>query len=243
MAALTGRFLAGACEPSPDRIDFLAAVCPKLPITRRLAMKCVPTRGFLYLFLAACGGLGILASTLVAEPQSAEHAAPALPPDANTPARQAVLEAGLAKMLSGATLEGSFTRTGAGSESDKLSREKYTLGEVKKVAGDMWQMPARIQYGDKDVTLPIMLPIRWAGDTPVAIVDLSLPGFGAVSARVMFFDDHYAGYWKHGAHSGSMFGVIHRAKAIAPTPNASRTVPGESTPALMRQGVNPANVK
>ena len=68
---------------------------------------------------------------------------------------------------------------------------------------------ARIQYGGKDITLPIILPIRWAGDTPiVAVDDLPLPGFGTVSARVMFFEGHYAGYWKHGDHGGNMFGVI-----------------------------------
>ena len=39
-------------------------------------------------------------------------------------------------MLSGATLEGSFTSTGAGSDPTKLSREKYTLGEVKKLDGN-----------------------------------------------------------------------------------------------------------
>lgn len=127
--------------------------------------------------------------------------------------RQAELEAALAKTLSNATLEGSFTNTASGSDPTRLSREKYTLGEVKKVSGEIWQIPARIEYGGKDVTIPIMLPIRWAGDTPVVTVDdLSLPGFGTVSARVMFFGGHYAGYWKHGDHGGSMFGVIHPAK-------------------------------
>ena len=113
-------------------------------------------------------------------------------------------------MLSGATLEGSFTSSGAAA--NKLSAEKYTLGDVKKIGGEIWQFPARIQYGGKDVTIPILLPVRWAGDTPVVVVDqVDLPGFGSVSARVLFFDGHYAGYWKHGEHSGNLFGVIHPA--------------------------------
>lgn len=129
---------------------------------------------------------------------------------------QAELEAGLSKMLSGATLEGSFTSSGPGSDPAKLNREKYTLGDVKKIAGDVWQFPARIEYGGKDITLPIPLPIRWAGDTPVVVVDqVELPGFGAVSARVMFFEGHYAGFWKHGEHSGNLFGEIHSAKEKA----------------------------
>jgi hypothetical protein len=122
-------------------------------------------------------------------------------------------EAALAAMLSGATLEGSFTVTGPGHDLTKLSREKYTLGEVKKLDGKLWLIPARIQYGDKDLQLPITLPIEWAGDTPVVVVDnLGLPGLGTVSARVMFFADHYAGYWQHGDAGGHLFGVIHRSK-------------------------------
>jgi hypothetical protein len=130
---------------------------------------------------------------------------------------QAKLDAALSKMMSGATLEGSFTSNGPGTDSAKLGREKYTLGEVKRVAGDVWQFPARIEYGGKDVTLPIPLPVRWAGDTPVVVVDeVDLPGFGSVSARVMFFDGHYAGYWKHGEHSGNLFGEIHSANDKRP---------------------------
>jgi hypothetical protein len=136
--------------------------------------------------------------------------------------RQAELESALAKMLSGATLEGSFTSTGAGRDPTKLSREKYTLGEVKKVHGNIWLIPARIQYGEHDVTLPIPVPIHWAGDTPVIVVDnVTLPGFGTVSARVMFFADHYAGYWKHGSHGGHLFGVIRRDDQ----PDAPRPAP------------------
>lgn len=125
--------------------------------------------------------------------------------------KRAELEAGFQKMLSGATLTGSFTTTGAGSDAAKLAREKYTLGEVKKLQGDYWLIPARIEYGDKDVTIPLTLRVRWAGDTPMIVVDeVNLPGFGTVSARVLFFADHYAGYWKHGESGGHLFGTISR---------------------------------
>ena len=133
--------------------------------------------------------------------------------------RQAELEGALAKMLSGATLEGSFTSTGAGGDPTKLSREKYTLGKVQKLAGKFWLIPARIQYGEHDMTLPITVPIEWAGDTPLIVIDnVPLPGFGTVSARVMFFADHYAGYWKHGEHGGHLFGIIRRGEAKAAEP-------------------------
>ena len=129
--------------------------------------------------------------------------------NADTAQRHAELEAALMEMLSGATLEGSYTSTGPGSDPTRLSRDKYTLGDVRKVGGNLWLIPARIQYAEHDVTLPITVPIHWAADTPVIVVDnLGLPPFGAVSARVMFFGGHYAGYWQHGEHGGHLFGVI-----------------------------------
>ena len=177
-------------------------------------------------FATVCSGFrwSVCASAAVlarAEEQTTSN------PSTSSADHQAKLEAALSKMLSGATLEGSFTASGPGTDPTKISREKYTLGEVKKVAGDIWQFPARIEYGGKDITLPIPLPIRWAGDTPVVVVDqVELPGFGSVSARVMFFDGHYAGYWKHGEHSGNLFGEIHSAKekADASPPTETRDV-------------------
>ena len=127
---------------------------------------------------------------------------------------QADREAALAQMLSGATLEGSFTVSGR--EGGQLTSDKYALGEVKKLDAGNWLFPTRIQYEDKDFTLPLTLPIEWAGDTPVVVVDnVGLPGRGTFSARVLFFHDHYAGYWQHGDVGGNLFGRIHRAEQPA----------------------------
>jgi hypothetical protein len=135
------------------------------------------------------------------------------PSAANAPS-PAAREASFAKLLSGATLEGSYTSTGAEADGAKLSRDKYTLGEVKKLDGKLWSIQTRIQYGEHDVTVPITVPVEWAGDTPVIVVDkLALPGLGTFSARVMFFAKHYAGYWEHGDHGGHLFGIVHPADA------------------------------
>lgn len=178
----------------------------------------------------ACGcivGCAFFASMFSAK---AQHSV--VPPDTaapqtetDSPKRQAELEAVLVEMLSGATLEGSFTSTGPGRDLSQLHGEKYTLGDVKKLGGNLWLIPARIQYGEHDVTLPIPVPIHWAKDTPVVVIDdLGLPGFGTVSARVMFFADHYAGYWKHGDRGGHLFGIIRRAEK-KPTSSSSRRNP------------------
>lgn len=129
---------------------------------------------------------------------------------------QADLEADLSRLLSGATLEGSFNSDGA--DPTRLSTDKYTLGTVRKLAGKTWLIQAKIGYRGSDVMFPLPLPIEWAGDTPVIVVDkLTIPGMGTFNARVMFFDGHYSGYWKHGDRGGNMFGIIRKAPATAPT--------------------------
>jgi hypothetical protein len=149
----------------------------------------------------------------MAQQPATEKTAPSSDSAAQTPAApaadQAALEKTFAEMLSGATLEGSFTSTGRERDPTKLSREKYTIGQVRKIAGNVWLIPARIQYGERDLTVPVPAPVRWAGDTPVIVVD-NIPGLENMSARVLFFADHYAGYWRHGDHGGHLFGTITR---------------------------------
>ncbi len=125
---------------------------------------------------------------------------------------RAELEKQFAETLSGATLEGTFTTTGK--EDKPPAREKYTLGKVKKLKDDYWLFEARIQYGDHDVTLPLSLEVKWAGDTPViTLTDVLVPGFGKFTARVMIFRGQYAGTWSGGDHGGHLFGKIVKAPA------------------------------
>jgi hypothetical protein len=124
-----------------------------------------------------------------AQPKQAT-AQPATPAPVAAPApkatkSQAELEADFAKMLSGATLAGSFTSTGGGRDPSRLSSDKYSLGDVKKLGGNIWLIHARMQYGGNDYTVPLPLPIQWAGDTPMIVVDeVTIPGHGTFTARV-----------------------------------------------------------
>jgi hypothetical protein len=137
---------------------------------------------------------------------------------------RAQLETELSELLTNATLEGSFTSTGPGSDPRRLASDKYTLGNVRKLDGNNWLIQARIQYGGRDVMVPLNLPIEWAGDTPVIVVDdLMIPGLGTFSARVMFFDKHYSGYWKHGERGGILFGVVRRPGEVPATQPAGST--------------------
>jgi hypothetical protein len=126
---------------------------------------------------------------------------------AGAPPDRAKLEEAFKEMLDGATLVGHFTLTGR--EATDLKEERYNLKSVEKLPNGRWLFRAQIRYGDHDVTVPLPLPVEWAGDTPMIVVDkLAIPGLGTFDARVMFFKDHYAGYWSGGDHGGHLFGVI-----------------------------------
>ncbi len=113
------------------------------------------------------------------------------------------------KEMSGAELLGSFTVDGA--EEQKLHADRYSLKQVQYLHGDYWKFEARIRYGDRDVTVPIPLEIRWAGDTPVVtLTDFTIPGLGKYTARVLFYRGRYAGTWWADDHGGQMFGKIVR---------------------------------
>lgn len=127
---------------------------------------------------------------------------------------QEQLEQAFADRLSGASLQGFFTITGRqNAEQPELLGERYDLLEVRKLEGNSWLFRARIRYGDHDVTLPMTLPVEWAGDTPVVVVDnIGFPGLGTYSARVLFHQSHYAGHWQGGDHGGHLFGTIERTQ-------------------------------
>ncbi|HWE00989.1 MAG TPA: hypothetical protein VG326_01170 [Tepidisphaeraceae bacterium] len=121
--------------------------------------------------------------------------------------------------MTNASLAGQFTIDG---ENTAPKKDHYTIVSVKKLRGDLWLFNARIQFGSKDVTVPLVLPVVWAGDTPIiTVTNVGVPGIGSYTARVMIFDDHYAGVWSGGpTHQGLLFGRIeHAAPASAPATN------------------------
>ena len=88
--------------------------------------------------------------------------------------------------------------------------ERYEISEVTKLEGDRWRFDVRLTYGSVDATLPVVVPMVWAGDTPmVSITDFAIPGLGEeFGARVVFHDERYAGTWDHGEYGGLMYGTI-----------------------------------
>jgi hypothetical protein len=159
--------------------------------------------------------LTVLAVTFVAsvsalraqESKPAEQKAPAVA--AKPKLTQEELEAKFKATLTRATMSGRW----CGVKDGKLTPEKedkYTIVSVNKLGGEAWIVNARIQYGEKDFTVPVPVQVKWAGDTPVITVDgMTMPGGKtAYSARVLVYDNTYAGTWSGGDHVGLMNGVI-----------------------------------
>ena len=124
------------------------------------------------------------------------------------PASLSDRERAFTERMRNAVLVGHFTVEGR-ERRDGLP-ERYEISSVTKLDGDRWRFNARVKYGRVDTTLPVVVPVVWAGDTPmVSITDVDLPGLGeAFSARVLFYDERYAGTWDHGDYGGMMYGTI-----------------------------------
>jgi len=125
------------------------------------------------------------------------------------PASLTDLERDFAERMQNVALVGHFTIDG---REDVGGRpERYEIASVTKVGENDWRFDARIAYGNTDVTLPVTVPIVWAGDTPmISITDFEIPTLGTFDTRLIFHDDRYAGSWQHGEFGGLMYGTIER---------------------------------
>lgn len=121
-------------------------------------------------------------------------------------------EKAFASKLTGAVLAGSFSLDGKDAGAHKPDR--YQIVSAKKVNGDDWVVTAKMKIGEKELDIPIAIKVFWADDAPVmSLTDLTIPGMGTFTARVMFHGDRYAGTWQHGEVGGHMWGVIEKSPA------------------------------
>jgi hypothetical protein len=124
------------------------------------------------------------------------------------------LESQFVERMRDVSLIGTFTERGE--EGKPASPERYDIASVEKVGPDSWRFKATLQCCGINGTLPVVVPMRWVGDTPVIMMtDTNLPGLGTFSVRVCFYGDRYSGIWQHGARGGHMAGQIAR-RAAAP---------------------------
>ena len=171
--------------------------------------------------------LAIVLAATIATAEDPEQPPP--PPAEDAPqVEMNELEKKFEKTMSGATLVGRFTIEGQGNDDKPPAEERYVISKVTKIGEDRWLFVARI--GEAKVPVPLPLPVKWAGDTPViSVTKVSVPGMGTYTARVLIYDDHYAGTWDAGDHGGHLWGRIERAGA-AGKPGAKQAEPKGDAP-------------
>ena len=115
------------------------------------------------------------------------------------------------KAMKGVRFSGFFTVDGS---KNPPSEEVYEIQSVQKFGDqDLWIFTARIKYGQKDVTLPMPLPVKWVGAIPVITMDeMNILGLGTFSAHVVIDGKKYAGTWSHGKVGGHLYGKITKIK-------------------------------
>jgi hypothetical protein len=111
-------------------------------------------------------------------------------------------------LLTDCTMDGRWYSV-KGSEMGEEKQDKYQIVSVSKVKGDSWVITTKMKYGGREMSLPLPIEVKFAGDTPVIVVNnLMIPAGGTYSARVVFYQNTYAGSWTGGDHGGLLSGVI-----------------------------------
>src|SRR5678816_3579689 len=66
--------------------------------------------------------------------------------------------------------------------------DRYEISSVEKVGPDLWRFNARMDCCGVTGAIPVVVPMRWIGDTPVIMMtDTSLPAVGTFTVRLFFY--------------------------------------------------------
>ena len=132
------------------------------------------------------------------------------------PASLGELERAFAERMRGATMIGYFTV--AGREDTPARPDRYDIESVEKVGDDRWRFNAKIGYSGRDITVPLVVTMRFVGDTPmIMLTDFAIPAMGTFTTRVFFHRDQYAGTLSNDRGvGGHMFGRIEKQNPHAP---------------------------
>jgi hypothetical protein len=119
------------------------------------------------------------------------------------------LERQFSERMRNASLVGYFTVAGRANKT--AEEDRYDISSVEKVADDRWRFNVRMRHGSFDMTLPVVVPVKWVEDTPVVtLTDWEIPSLGTFTCRVLFHGDRYTGTWQHGPTGGLMYGRIEK---------------------------------
>jgi hypothetical protein len=115
-------------------------------------------------------------------------------------------------------LVGTFTvfgREARGADGrDGPRSDGYEISSVEKVGENLWRFNAGMQCCGVNGQIPIVIPMRFVGDTPmIMMTDTEIPGVGTFTVRLFFHGDAYSGTWQHGKVGGHMSGRIEKKTA------------------------------
>ena len=89
--------------------------------------------------------------------------------------------------------------------------DTYDIASVEKVGDNLWRFNAGMQCCGVKGQIPIVIPMRFVGDTPmIMMTDTEIPGVGTFTVRLFFYGDTYSGTWQHGKVGGHMSGRIEK---------------------------------
>ncbi|QDU93082.1 hypothetical protein [Lignipirellula cremea] len=133
----------------------------------------------------------------------------------------AEIEAEFVAMLKNATLKGTWAPIQQGRLGAEKGNDTYRIARVEKNEAGEWTIVSRISVRGQTIEFPISVSVKFAGDTSVLILDnvRAGPGKANWSARIMFFDDFYAGRWwetTNPEHGGAITGAISRTPDTSP---------------------------
>jgi hypothetical protein len=108
--------------------------------------------------------------------------------------------------MRGVALIGTFNAEG---EPAPPTPERYEIRSVEKVGTDLWRFNADMNCCGVEGALPVTVPLRFAGDTPmIQMTDTTIPGVGTFTVRLFFYANSYAGTWQHDDRRGTMTGRL-----------------------------------
>jgi hypothetical protein len=100
---------------------------------------------------------------------------------------------------------------GRGEGRGRPSPDGYEIASVEKVGDNLWRFNASMQCCGVKGKIPIVIPVRFVGDTPmIMMTDTEIPGVGTFTVRLFFYGDRYSGTWQHGKVGGHMSGRIEK---------------------------------
>src|SRR6185503_6218682 len=107
------------------------------------------------------------------------------------------------------TVNGREPRSADGRSGPRADR--YDIASVEKVGENLWRFNTRMQCCGVTGQIPIVIPMRFVGDTPmIMMTDTEIPGIGTFTVRLFFYGDTYSGTWQHGKVGGQMSGRIEK---------------------------------